>query len=87
VALLGEEFRIAKLTVHSVLRRRAASRLALPCTSSCLLSIAVRRVCLFVGWLVRSCVQKHACLETCVGPNISKTAGVRLCYCVTMKHV
>jgi len=31
---LGEQFRIAKLTVHSVLRRRAASRLALPCTSS-----------------------------------------------------
>jgi len=37
VALLGEEFRIAKLTVHSVLRRRAASRLALPCTSSFLI--------------------------------------------------
>ena len=35
---MGEQFRIAKLTVHSVLRRRAASRLALPCTSSSLVS-------------------------------------------------
>jgi len=34
VALLGEEFPIAKLSLHSDLRRRVASRLALPCTSS-----------------------------------------------------
>ena len=34
VALLGEVFRIPKLTFHSELRRRAASCLALPCTSS-----------------------------------------------------
>ena len=34
MALLREEFRIPKLTFHSELRRRAASRLALPCTSS-----------------------------------------------------
>jgi len=32
--LLREEFRISKLTFHSDLRRRAASRLALPCTSN-----------------------------------------------------
>jgi len=32
--LLREEFRIPKSTFHSDLRRRAASRLALPCTSS-----------------------------------------------------
>ena len=34
VALLREEFQIPKLTVHSELRRRAASRRALPRTSS-----------------------------------------------------
>jgi len=34
LALLREEFRISKLTFHSDLRRRAASRLALPCPSS-----------------------------------------------------
>jgi len=35
--LLRDEFRISKLTFHTDLRRRAASRLALPCTSSSLL--------------------------------------------------
>jgi len=30
------EFRLPKLTFHSDLRRRAASSLALPCTSSCI---------------------------------------------------
>ena len=34
LALLREEFRISKLTLHSDLRRRAASRRALPCPSS-----------------------------------------------------
>jgi len=34
LALPREEFRISKLTFHSDLRRRAASRLALPCSSS-----------------------------------------------------
>ena len=34
MALLGEEFQIPKLTFHSELRRWAASRRALPCTSS-----------------------------------------------------
>ena len=37
--LLREEFRLPKLTFHSELRRRAASRLALPCTSSYLLTL------------------------------------------------
>ena len=32
--LLREEFRLSKFTLHSDLRRRAASRLALPCPSS-----------------------------------------------------
>ena len=39
---MGEEFRIGKLTVHSVLRRRAASRLALPCTSSYVILLLTR---------------------------------------------
>ena len=34
LALLREEFRISKLTLHSDLGRRAASRRALPCPSS-----------------------------------------------------
>ena len=34
LALLREEFRISKLTLHSDLRRGAALRLALPCPSS-----------------------------------------------------
>ena len=34
LSLLREEFRLSKFTLHSDLRRRAASRLALPCTSS-----------------------------------------------------
>jgi len=34
--LLREEFRLLKLILHSELRRRAASRRALPCPSSCL---------------------------------------------------
>jgi len=38
--LLREEFRLPKLTFHSDLRRRAASRRALPRTSSlCLLTV------------------------------------------------
>jgi len=32
--LLRDEFQLPKLTFHSDLRRRAASRLALPCPSS-----------------------------------------------------
>ena len=32
--LQRQDFRLSKLTLHSDLRRRAASRLALPCTSS-----------------------------------------------------
>ena len=47
-ALLREEFRIPKSTFHSDLRRRASSRLALPCTSSCLYCSSVVR--LFVLW-------------------------------------
>ena len=39
--LLRVEFRIPKLTFHSDLRRRAASRLALPCPSSLLFVIPV----------------------------------------------
>ena len=34
LSLLREEFRLSKFTLHSDLRRPAASRLALPCTSS-----------------------------------------------------
>ena len=34
LSLLQEAFRLSKFTLHSDLRRRAASRLALPCTSS-----------------------------------------------------
>jgi len=34
LALLREEYRISKLTLHSDLRRRAALRRALPCPSS-----------------------------------------------------
>jgi len=41
LALLREEFRISKLTFHSDLRRRAASRLALPCQSSYLLLLGL----------------------------------------------
>ena len=37
--LLREEFRLSKFTLHSDLRRRAASRLALPCTSSFLCTL------------------------------------------------
>jgi len=33
LSLLREEFRLSKFTLHSNLRRRAVSRLALPCTS------------------------------------------------------
>jgi len=35
LSLLREEFRQLKLILHSELRRRAASRRALPCPSSC----------------------------------------------------
>jgi len=38
--LLREEFGIARLTFHSDLRRRAASRRALPCPSSLLFFLA-----------------------------------------------
>jgi len=34
LSLLREEFRLSKFTLNSDLRRRAASRLVLPCTSS-----------------------------------------------------
>jgi len=44
--LLREEFGIATLTFHSDLRRRAASRRALPCPSS-LLSFASVILCFF----------------------------------------
>jgi len=36
LSLPREEFRLLKLILHSELRRRAASRRALPCTSNCL---------------------------------------------------
>ena len=40
LALLREEFTISKLTLHSYLGRRAASRRALPCPSSVLFFIS-----------------------------------------------
>jgi len=43
LALPREEFRISKVTLHSDLRRRAASRLALPCPSSFFVSPLVLR--------------------------------------------
>jgi len=50
VALLREEFRIPKLTFHSELRRGAASRLALPCTSS-LYQLQFRLILMYI-WCV-----------------------------------
>jgi len=42
IAARGISIRISKLTFHSDLRRRAASRLALPCTSSLHVKLTVR---------------------------------------------
>ena len=56
--LLREEFRLSKLTFHSVLRRRAATRRALPRISSCFI---VLLLCYQCRWIkdVQRCTQ-HA---------------------------
>ena len=77
--MLREEFRILKLTFHSDLRRRAASRLALPCTSSYFCIFTVRRYALH-GLSHRNSVRPSVCPSV----RLSVRLSVTLVHCVHM---
>ena len=87
--LLQEEFRLPKLTFHSDLRRREASRRALPRTYSftvflhLLRFLSVPRVLHSMGHLIKSLTSVCVCLSVC--PSACHCSNGRNSHSILMK--
>jgi len=78
LALLREEFRISKLTLHSDLLRRAASRRALPCPSS-LFILSPRVIAVKLGHVIGNCLNFIVQVQKFAGALPQKNLGPKTC--------